>query len=326
MRWFGRWFGRAALALVLVLAGVWLLVPLETVERATRFDPGTLGPDLNEYLAAEEALVPGITPGTEKRIIWAGAVGARTRLAVIYLHGFSATSEEIRPVPDLVAKALGANLYFTRLTGHGLTGEALAKATSGDWLNDLDEALVIGARIGEQTLIIGTSTGGTLAAIAATDPALAKGLAGVALISPNFRLKPTASVLLDLPGAPLWGPWLAGPTRSFAPMNATHATYWTTSYPTAALFPLAALMRYARARDFAATQTPALFIYSEADQVVDEAETAGVAARWGGAVVLHKVVTGPKDDPYAHVIAGAALSPARTAEVVRAIVDWAGAL
>ena len=233
-------------------------------------------------------------------------------------------------MPDAVARALGANLFFTRLTGHGLTGADLARAKAGDWLNDLDEALAIGARLGTRTLIIGTSTGGTLAAIAATDPGLAKNLAknlaGVVLISPNFRLKPLASRLLDLPAVAVWGPWVAGPTRSFTPQNQTHATYWTTSYPTAALVPLAALMRHAREQDYAGSRVAALFLYSEADQVVDETATAAVAARWGGPVVVHKVLTGSGDDPYAHVIAGAALSPGQTAPTIAVIVDWATTL
>ncbi len=40
---------------------------------------------------------------------------------------------------------------------------------------------------------------------------------------------------------------------------------WTTSYPTTALFPMAALMREARATDFAQATVPALFLFSDGD-------------------------------------------------------------
>jgi hypothetical protein len=38
---------------------------------------------------------------------------------------------------------------------------------------------------------------------------------------------------------------------------------------------------------------------------------------------VHEVHLGPGDDPDHHVIAGDALSPARTDEVVALILDWA---
>ena len=326
MRRFGLWLGRAMVALGVLLAGLWLLLPPEGVARTTIFDPASLLSDLDIYLAQQEATHPGITPGAEKRILWAGAKGAKTKIALVYLHGFSATSQEIRPVPDAVAHALGANLYFARLTGHGLTGADLATATAGDWLNDLDEALAIGRQIGSTTILIGTSTGGTLAAIAATAPDAASQIKGIVFISPNFRLQPTASIILDMPAARLWGPLIAGQTRSFPPQNEIHARYWTTSYPTLALFPMAALVRHARALAYGTTKVPALFIFSDADQVVSPKETARIAAQWGGPVTLWKPVMGPGDDPYSHVIAGDALSPAQTQPTVRAILNWARAL
>ncbi len=326
MRFIGRWLGRMFLALIAVLAGIWLLAPLEGVERVDQFDPASIGPDPVAYLQAAEAKFSDITPGTEKRIVWAGQPGARTALAVIYLHGFSATSEEVRPVPDGVAAALGANLMFTRLAGHGRGSTALAEPVAGDWLNDLDEALAIGALIGERVILIGTSTGGTLAAIAATDRDRPDRIAGVVFISPNFRLRPMVAALLDLPGARSWVATVAGATRTFAPQNAAHATYWTTTYPTVALLPMAALVRRARDLDFAAATMPALFLYSDDDQVVSPDETNGVMARWGGAVTLQKLVMGPGDDPYSHVIAGDILSPGQTETAVTAITGWAKGL
>ena len=314
---------RALFALALLLAAIWFLVPPEGIGPTLPFDQATIGPDPDAYLATAEAKVPGLTPGTEKRIVWAGAPGARTPLAVIYLHGFSATSEEIRPVPDQVAKALGANLFYTRLTGHGLTGEALAAATAAEWLRDLDEALAIGRRIGARTLLIGTSTGGTLATLAAANPTQAGQLAGLVLISPNFRLQPASAIILDLPGARLWGPWIAGATRSFAAQSDAHARYWTTRYPTLALFPMAALVRAARAINFGAVQTPALFLYSPQDQVVSHRETERVAAAWGGPAARIARIMGPKDDPFSHVIAGDILSPGQTAQTTSLIIEWA---
>lgn len=61
--------------------------------------------DPASFLAEREGAFDDIRPGDAARIIWAGAAGAVTPLSILYLHGFSAGPEEIRPVPDDVARA-----------------------------------------------------------------------------------------------------------------------------------------------------------------------------------------------------------------------------
>ena len=326
MRSFGKALGRLLVVFFLLYAAAAYLIPQDQVDRQIKFDPNSLGPDLDAYLAKSEQQFSNITPGAQKRILWAGAAGAKTPLALIYVHGFSATSEEIRPVPDDVARALGANIFFTRLTGHGRDGAALAAATASDWIQDMAEAMAIGRRIGDRVVVIGTSTGGTLAAIAATDPNLSQGMAGVVLISPNFALKPLAGKILDLPAARFWGPVLAGATRSFQPQNDRHRQFWTISYPTVALFPMAALMREARAQDYSQTNLPLLLLYSPQDQVVDPATTLKTLGPWAGPKQIVPRIMTAQDDPFSHVIAGDILSPHQTAETEALILAWAKTL
>lgn len=312
-------------AVAVVIACLAVTFPRDGVDRTVSFDPASLPDDLDSYLAEIEAQVTDLTPGSAKRIVWAGTSGAKTPLAIVYVHGFSATAEEIRPVPDNVASAAGANLYFARLAGHGRNGDALAQVTAGDWVHDMAEAMAIGRRLGDRVLLIATSTGAPLAAIAATDPALRDGLAGVVMISPNFGLKSAAGVILDMPLARYWGPVVAGATRSFEPANARHAAHWTHEYPTLALFPMAALVREGRALDLSAASVPLLLVFAEADQVIDPARIPAVAAAWGGPVATEKLVMGPGDDPYHHVIAGDILSPGQTARATEMIMGWMGA-
>ena len=134
MRVFGKWLGRVLLALGVGVAGLWVFGPYEPADLTARFEPDAFGGDLDAYFATQEVRFDDLTPGVEKRVVRAGATGEKTPLSVVYLHGFSATSEEIRPVPDRVAAGLGANLVFTRLTGHGRPGAALARATVADWM------------------------------------------------------------------------------------------------------------------------------------------------------------------------------------------------
>ncbi|WP_168193069.1 alpha/beta hydrolase [Rhodophyticola sp. CCM32] len=319
------------LALILLMAGlalllgaVWVFGPTEPVLRSGPFIGDVRDPEA--YYAAREAEFDDITPGTEARVIWAGDAGARTPLTLLYIHGFSATSEEIRPVPDDVAAALGANLVYPRLTGHGRPGFAMAEATAGDWIDDTAEALAVARAVGDRVLVIGTSTGATLAAIAMTEPDMAEGVAGVVMISANFRLANPAGVMLEWPAARLWVPWITGATRSFAIQNANHGRYWTTSYPTVAALPLAAMMRDARGRDYTGVSVPLLSIFAEQDQVISASAARGFAGGWGGAVTLAPQ-TLPEEgvDPYNHVIAGDILSPAMSASVTGQILDWVAA-
>jgi alpha-beta hydrolase superfamily lysophospholipase len=320
-----RVFVKFILAVAVIIACLSFTFPRDSVDRTISFDAAILPDDLDSYLATSEVAFTDITTGSAKRIVWAGARGAKTPLAIVYVHGFSATAEEIRPVPDNVARAAGANLFFTRLAGHGRSGEALATATAGDWVEDMAEAMAIGRRLGDRVVVLATSTGAPLAAIAATDAGMSEGLAGVVMVSPNFGLKSTAGMILDMPLARWWGPLVAGATRSFEPVNAEHAAHWTVSYPTTALFPMAALVREGRGLDFSLAKVPLLLIYAEADEVIDPARIPTVAGAWGGPVAEEKLVMGAGDDPYHHVIAGDILSPGQTARATEVIMAWMGA-
>lgn len=326
MRSVGKWLGRLLALTIATLAAIWFLAPRETMDATLSFDTNALPDDLTGWLASRESVFSDIRPGAEKEIVWAGAPGERTPLAIVYVHGFSATKQEIRPLPDMLAQDLGANLYFTRLAGHGRTGEAMATATPEDWMTDMAEALAIGRRLGERVLLIGTSTGGTLVTVALADPSGAADVAGAVLVSPNFRLASAAGPILDLPLVRHWGPALVGRERSFAPANAGQAQWWTTTYPTAALFPMATLMRHAQGLDFAAMTVPVLILQSPDDRVVDAAETARVATAWGAPARLAAPALTPADDPHAHVIAGDILSPAQTAPLAAIVLEWARGL
>lgn len=308
--------------LIVVIGGLWLFGREGVnVPDVPGFD------DPEAFLAAREGAVEDLRPGAAARIVWAGEAGQRSDLVILYLHGFSAGPEEIRPVPDYVAAALGANLVFARLSGHGRDGPAMAEPRAGDWVADAALFLDIARALGDRVVIIGTSTGGTLAAHAAFDPAMAADVAGIVFVSPNFVLADPLGALLQWPLARHWVPWVAGAERRFEPLNPGQAAHWTTQYPTVATVTLGTLMRHVNARDPAATDVPALFVFSDADQVVSAEATRAMAARWGGPVTLApQTLPRTGADPGAHVIAGDIMSPAMTAPVTARIVDWITAL
>ncbi|MDE4131994.1 alpha/beta fold hydrolase [Phaeobacter sp. QD34_3] len=314
--------GKAVLGLGVLGAGLWTFGPYEPVDLKASFDPAKFDGGVAAYFERVEGAFSDITPGTEKRVIWAGEPEARTPVSVVYIHGFSGTSEEIRPVPDRVAQALGANLVYTRLAGHGRPGSAMAEPTVNDWMQDLAEALAAARKVGERVVVIATSTGATLMTAAALDPELSRDLAGIVMVSPNYGINHPVAALLTWPAARHWLPLLAGKERSFPARSPEHERFWTTSYPSVAAMPMAALVKAVTQLKLEETRIPALFWFSEKDQVVRPDLTQKVAARWGGLVKLQNRDPGPDDDPYAHVMAGDVMSPGQTDTAVQDILSW----
>ena len=311
------WFAIALVALIAII----LLGPRASADIRPTFTPRSIGDDIEAYLTASEEAVAGIRDGLRKEIVWADpAHKSRTPIAIVCIHGFSASKGELRPLPDKVAAALGANLFFARLTGHAQDGPALARATVKDWINDFAEAVAIGSRLGERVVIMATSTGGALATIGALDPALSRAITGLVLISPNYGVRGNGAWLLTQP----WGGQLAnliiGREYRFDPRSALHAKLWTTTYPTSALLPMAALSNAARRSPVESISIPALFVYSPRDQVVRPELTRAIVEKWGAAHEI--VVVTDSDDPAQHVIAGEALSPSTTDPLALKIVDW----
>ena len=91
---------------------------------------------IEDRITLAESQLTDIRPGLEKSIIWAGAPHHRTEYAIVYIHGFSASKEELRPVPDRIASALDANIFYTRLTGHGRTAKAMHDVSVAAWMQD----------------------------------------------------------------------------------------------------------------------------------------------------------------------------------------------
>lgn len=277
--------------------------------------------EIEAYLAASESAFPDIRPGLAKQVVWADLITKqRTPLAIVYIHGFSASKGEVRPLPDLVATALNANLFYTRLAGHGRSGDAMAEASVDEWREDMREALDIAALLGDGTLIIATSTGAALATSALSQPLLAARVKGAVFLAPNFRIKGRGAFLLTAPLAGLSARLLLGRRRSFVPVNALHAACWTTEYPVSSILPVASLVAQVRALPFEEISTPVLFIQSARDQVVDARQTSAVAARWGGPAAI--LDPGEIGDPHGHVPAGDALSPKTTDRLAKSIIDW----
>lgn len=285
-----------------------------------QLDPVHLPDDLDQYLAESEAKYSDIIPGAEKVIVWANAERTKTPLSIVYLHGYSATRQETSPLSDELAAELGANLFYTRLSGHGRGGAAMVEPTVNDWLNDTMEAFEIGKRLGEKVIIIGVSTGGPLAVWLAEQPNTDEALAYV-LMSPNFAPRDSNAEILTLPWAAQFAPLILGAEYRWTPQNDGHAQYWTHSYPSTALVTMMGLVKFVRESDLESVKKPVLALYSPNDQVVNPQEVERGFARLGSEIKeIHPIAeSGDADN---HVLAGDILSPQSTQTVKELVLGF----
>ncbi|MGJ8622597.1 MAG: alpha/beta hydrolase [Yoonia sp.] len=275
-------------------------------------------------LAAAEAQVPNLRPDCEKRIVWADQPATKTGISVVFVHGFSASGQELRPLPDMVADSLGANLFFTRLTGHGQDSDAMGRTSLAAWQADVEEALEVGHLLGDQVIVMGCSTGCTLLTLALAQGAKAW---AVIYISPNFGLRARPlQAFLDLPGSRKLTKYVTGNLRTLPAKNEAHAAYWTLRYPTEAVHVMADTVRAARAADLSGITTPALFCFNDKDQVVDAEQTRKIIARWGGPSEVIMLQQTKDDDSMGHIMAGDIFSPNQTAPLAARISAWCARL
>ena len=188
--------------ILVVVFGVAVLGP--------RPDAGTLSgplPMVNTNLIAleqeinqREADNPQVKPDNQARIVWADSTRKeKTPYSMVYLHGFGASQGEGAPVHTMLAERYGCNLYLARLKEQGIESDSAFKSlTAENLLASAREAVAIGQALGEQVIVVATSTGGTLGLVIASEN---PDLAGLILYSPLIALHDERLYLLSKP----WG-------------------------------------------------------------------------------------------------------------------------
>lgn len=314
---------KSRLSIILVLLVVFVLLALAgpRVEIDTEWTDVQVPSDMDGWLAASEGVVPNMRPGLQKQIIWADSTHAKTPISVVYVHGFSSSRFETSPFSDSIAVALGANLFYTRLRGHGQSGLEMGASKAQEWIQDTVESIRIGEAIGDKVILVGTSTGATLVAWADFQPELLENVVAQVWVSPNFGPADYKSDMLLWP----WGRQLMkavlGDTYSYVPQNELHDASGTSSYGTDVLLQMMGLVDVVRESDFSTVTIPTYMVYAPSDRVVDQNISVRMygemkAAEKDSMVVLQAL------DTYDHVIVGDALGPENTMPVARRVIEF----
>ena len=191
-----------------------------------------------------------------------------------------------------------------------------------NWMKDLHEALEIGSKIGEKVILMSSSTGGTISVTSALDKKLSKKILGYIFISPNFGINNKFASLISWPFSEYWLKLILGKTMKHNPRNELNKKYWTMSYPTNALIPMAKLVNEVNDRDYSKVKKPALFYFSMDDKVVDPKKIKKFISNWGGKSTTKIVKLSNSDDKYSHVLAGDIISPNQTEHAKKTIITW----
>ena len=271
MKYFLIFLAFIALLVIIFFAGPKAAVP----------QLGTDLPELNSDLKnlelaiqQEERNIEGLRKDNEARIVWAdSAEYKKTPYSLVYLHGFSASQGEGEPIHREFAKRYGCNLYLSRLQAHGISHpDAMLELDPEKYLESAREAIAIGQQIGEKTIVMSTSTGGTQALYLA---AYHSEIAGLICYSPNIELfdKSTSDLLLMPWGLQIARAVVGGKNRTFEEEDMSDETkqYWTTSYRLEALIALKSLMKASMKEEVFNKIKQPLFLgyFYESDSVQD---------------------------------------------------------
>ena len=185
--------------------------------------------EVKSWVNYNESKFNNIKKGNESRIIFYDSIPKKTKLSIVYLHGFSGSSQDGSPVHTNIAKKLNANIYLPRLFAHGLNSkEPLIEYTGEKYLDSAREALALGKIIGEKVILMCTSTGCTAAlTLAANHPEVA----ALVMYAPNIRITHPLDFVATLP----WGLYIVrlverGKYHYITDTWKDKEKFWTTKY------------------------------------------------------------------------------------------------
>lgn len=201
--------------------------------------------ELEKKINDSEKAVRNLKPDNEARIVWADtSKKEKTKISILYLHGFSASQAEGDPVHRDLAKKYNANLYLARLAEHGIDDgdSTMINLNAEKYEESAEKALAIAEKLGDEVVVIGTSAGGALTLFLASRHPEIK---AIILYSPCVALYDKGASILDNH----WGLQIGrqvkkGPVARFKPASDAHANYWAMEYRLEALVALQDLVTH----------------------------------------------------------------------------------
>lgn len=320
------------LSLITVVAAVWLMTTLRKDQKSLRradtaAKEQAIGPTSHSMtpdqiiarIAEERHLFPALRDGCETQLVWQGSKGKGSQV-VVYLHGFSASPHEISPVPEAIARAIGAHYYAPRLHGHGMGSAELGNATAENWLADVWDAWSVATSMADQVIIMASSTGATLATSLLRSLEVKASVQAVIFFSPNYGIKRAQSRLLNWTFGVQIMRWFSGPEWAWQPTDAVQARIWTYRYPVKVLHQVQRLVQWTIQSPIVDMHVPLCVVQCRIDKTVSAEKAADFLTGWKGPILW--LYLSPKEGTNNHVLVGDATRPENNDATIETLVDF----
>ena len=277
--------------------------------------------DIDTYLKNSEISLGDVPEEAEKKIIWSNVEKSKTEISIAFLPGFSTTNFQQKEFFNKLSEELNANIFLSRLSGHGREYPGTKQMNAENYLKDTSEALEIAKRIGNKVILVGYSLGGALTTAASFDEDLSKDLYGVILFAPAYvgSLKNISQ-------------WLFAATfldkinldcNDYIndEMKYDCRKYSTNLFETFDGAEGGRIMSAVAEKDFSKNKVPALSFFDYDDNVLNSHETEKRLNIWGNKKSKIVIVESGERDITQHFIVGF-LNPELDEFYIREISDW----
>lgn len=305
----------------IILLGIYLAGPgwhLIYAPDLTPISPLLTAESAEVFVKAKESKFSNIKENNNSHILWSNGLQQKTKYALVYLHGFSASPKEISPVLEESSKKLNANVYFPRLSGHGLNNDFMEKLNSDQLFQDAEESYHIGQALGEKIVLVGTSTGASLATwLASRHP----DIAAMILLSPNMGIRDPKGFLA---AGPL-GYWITslivGPYYEWIPKRPDQSQFWTSRYSARGINAMMNVVHEVTDLAFDKIQTPSLIFWTPQDKVVNIKKSLSILNNLGSEKKIFIEFTTAE-----HVLAGHITAPENVLKASETIATFVNEL
>lgn len=233
---------------------------------------------VEKWISEEPLRHPKLKSSAQMEIYWADSTKKeKTPYSLVYIHGFSASKDEGAPVHRRIADSLGMNLFLCRLPAHGLNDrDAFTKLEANDMIATAAEAIDIGKLIGNEVVVMGTSTGGTLSLIQAS---LRNDIAALVLYAPLIDFFDNRMQIFGFPhGLKIAEQVVGGQYVLGQKQTEQESAIWYQDYHIKGLESLAALVQASMTPELFSTISEPLFLGYYYKNEAEQDPTVSVAA------------------------------------------------
>ena len=156
------------------------------------------------------------------------------------------------------------------------------RVSAEDWLTSVDTQFRLATQLGDQVIIVATSTGSAFSIWLAQQ--FPDQIAALLHLSPNYRVRTRLARFLTWPCAHTWVPLLTGGYREWTPISEQQRQFWTTRQPASSLIEMQKVVDWVQDQDLSNITIPLATMYMQNDPTIDPAAAISAHNSWGSAV------------------------------------------